>query len=152
MYKSGVPSADLYTPQEWKQRELAMEALYDKIGRYGMIKKRGIHKHIKLCHCMADNDRTVTIAPKGDLGRCEQCDEKEFVGHLDREGFDEQKLAAWKEQIDQIPECATCFFYPDCLELKKCSTSSVCFEQARVDKLRQTRHRMEFEYESFAKK
>lgn len=151
LYKSGVPSADLYTPQEWKQREAAMAALYGKIEQYGMIKKRGIHKHIKLCHCMADNDRAVTIAPNGDLGRCEQCDEKEFVGHLDRAGFDEKKLATWKEQIDQIPECATCFFYPDCKELKKCSTSSVCYEQARVDKLRQTKHRMEYEYETWLK-
>lgn len=149
LHKGGVPSAELYTKEEWKLREDAMAALYEKIEGYGMVKKRGIHKHIKLCHCMADNDRAVTIAPKGDLGRCEQCNEKEFVGHLDREGFDEQKLASWKEQIDQIPECATCFFYPNCLELKKCSTASVCFEQARKDKLRQTKHRMEFEYEAW---
>ena len=147
LYKSGVPSADLYTEEEWKQREDAMAALYEKIEHYGMVKKRGIHKHIKLYHCMADNSNTITIAPKGDLGRCEQCNEQEFVGHMDREGFDQQKVAAWKEQIPEIPECATCFCYPECLELKKCATSSVCYAQARVDKLRQTKHRMEFEYE-----
>lgn len=147
LYKNGVPSADLYTPEEWQQREDAMASLYEKIEGYDMVKKRGIFKHIKLCHCMADNDRTVTIGPKGDLGRCEQCDENEFVGHLDREGFDQEKLQSWKETIEPIPACDTCFFYPDCMELKKCSTASICYPQARTNKLRQTRHRMLYEYQ-----
>lgn len=152
LFKNGVASAELHTSEQWQQRDDAMTALYEKIKGYGMIKKRGIFKHIKLGHCMADNDRAVTIGPNGDLGRCEQCDEKEFVGHIDREGFDEKKMASWKEQIDQIPECATCFCYPECLELKKCSTANVCFPQAKTDKLRQAKHRMEFEYEVWKQK
>lgn len=152
LYKGGVPSADIHTKEEWEQRENAMMELYARIERYGMVKKRGLHKNVRLNSCMADSEHAITIAPTGDLGRCELCNEKEFIGHIDRAGFDEEKLATWKELIDQVPECKTCFFYPECMILKKCSSASICFEQQRSGRLRQTKHRMQYEYDCWKQK
>ena len=152
LYKSGVPSADLYTYEEWKQREEAMDRLEQKILSYGLAIKGGISKSTKLIHCMADNDGAVVVAPNGFLGKCEQCDEKEYIGHVGSEELDLAKIETWKEQIPEIPECADCFFYPQCLELKKCATSSVCFQQVRETKLRQTKREMVNEYTNWLKK
>ena len=147
LYKNGVPSADLYTPQEWIQREEAMTLLEQKITHYGLHRKGGIRKHIKTNHCMADLDSSIVIYSDGHLGRCEHCNENEYVGHVTGDEIDAAKTATWKEQIPEIPECDTCFFYPSCLELKKCSTSSVCFPQARETNLRRVREQMRNEYD-----
>ena len=151
LYKSGIPSAELYTYEEWKQREAAMDLLEHKIASYGLMSKRGIRKNIRTNHCMADNDRAIVISSTGHLGRCEQCNEKEYIGHVSSDELDTAKAASWKEQIPEIPECAECFGYPDCLELKKCTTSSVCFDQVRQTKLRRVKQEMANEYEAWLK-
>ncbi len=151
LFKNGTPSAELYTNEEWKQREEKMEALEKKIAAYGLVVKNGISKSIKLGHCMADNDEAIVVSSTGHLGCCEHCNEEEYVGHVSSDELDKAKIATWKEQIPEIPECAECFYYPSCLELKKCSTSSICFQQVRETKLRRVRQAMANEYEKWQK-
>lgn len=151
LFKNGVPSADLYTYEEWKQREEAMDTLEQRIAQYDLMNKGGISKRIKQNHCMADSDSAIVISSTGHLGRCEQCDENEYIGHVSSDEVDTAKAATWKEQIPEIPECAECVCYPECLELKKCSTSSVCFQQVRETKLRRIKQEMGNEYRKWLK-
>lgn len=151
LFKTGVASAELYSAEEWMKRENAMDSLEKKIESHGMMLKGGISKHIKLTHCMADSDRSVVVHSNGDLGNCQQYMNKDVFGHVSSEEVDMEMIRSWREQAPEIPECETCFFYPDCLELKKCASSSVCFQQVRETKLRRAKLRMLNEYEQWQK-
>ncbi len=151
LFKSGIASAELYSAEEWMRREEAMDSLEKRIESHGMMLKGGLAKNIKIKHCMADNDGSIVVDSTGHLGRCEHCNEEEFIGHVSSDEIDTVKAATWKEQIPEIPECDTCFFYPNCLELKKCASSSVCFQQVRETKQRRIVLQMLNEYEKWLK-
>lgn len=144
--------AETHTEEEWDKRDEAMCRLNEKLKEYGLSSKRGISKHIKLNHCMADSGKSVTILPDGNIGLCEHFSEDEFIGHLDKEGFDPEMVKSWKETVPEIPECAECFYYPECIKLKKCANDNICFRQDRNDLLRKTKQQMLNEYENWKSK
>lgn len=146
LFKGDEPMAELHTKEEWEKRDEAMCRLEEKIAQSGLSSKGGIDKHVRQNHCMADSGSSVTILPDGNIGLCEHFSESEFIGHIDREGFDEAVVNSWKERVPEIPECAECFYYPSCLQLKKCASGSVCFEQLRRDHRRKTEQAMHWEY------
>ena len=45
----------------------------------------------------------------------------EFIGHLDREEFNQAQVKAFSETTPEVPECNDCFYYTDCIMLKKCN-------------------------------
>lgn len=141
--------AERYTDEQWLERDAVMRRLEEKILAGGMEMGRGISKRIRLNHCMADSGKAVTILPDGNIGLCEKYSETEFIGHIDREGFDPKVIASWKERMPEVPECADCFLYPECIKLKKCLTESVCYAQFRRGKLRATQRRMINEYNNW---
>ncbi len=147
LFDASKPMAELHKDDEWEKRETAMRRLADCFTKHGLQKKNGIRKNIKLNHCMADSGKSVTILPDGSIGLCEHFTESEFIGHIDQEGFDAEMVASWKEQMPEIPECAGCFYYLDCVKLKKCSTSSVCYQGFRDERLKSTQRAMLCEYE-----
>lgn len=149
LFKEGIPSAELHSEEEWHKRDAAMCRLTDRIAAYGLSSKRGINKKIKLNHCMADSGNAVTIMPDGNIGLCEHFTETEFIGHIDHEGFDQKMVDSWKETIPEIPECAECFYYPDCIKLKKCTNDSICYPQYRTDKYRKIQKAMLNEYQKW---
>lgn len=142
LFKTGTPNAELHTEEQWQKRELAMSRLNASLEKNGLLPRGGISKHIKLHHCMADSGRSVTVLPNGELGLCEHYTDSEFIGHIDREEFDARAVASWQERTPEIPECAECFYYLECIKLKKCSSSSVCYRQFREDKLQSTKRAM----------
>lgn len=143
----GVESMkDMHTDEGWQARGDAMSKLFDVLVQSGLASRSGISKNFKLCRCMADSDNAITILPDGNIGVCEHFTESEFIGHIDREGFDADMVASWKETMPDIEECATCFYYPDCIMLKKCSNENQCFPQYRDDLLRKVQRRMVCEY------
>ncbi len=146
------PMAEIHNEDGWKKRGEAMRCLNDKIIQNGMAEQHGIEKTLKLNRCMADNDNTIVIAPNGDLGRCRHFSDSEFVGHIDYEGFDQTLVSAWKEPVPEIPECSNCFYYPSCLELKKCVNNTICFPQSRQSKLQRVKREMLFEYQQWKDK
>ena len=146
IFDGDKPMAGMHTDEEWEKRDAAMQRLQEKIADCGLAGKSGISKHLRMNHCMADSGRSVTILPDGNIGLCEHFSETEFTGHLDQETLDSAMLASWKETMPQIPECDTCFYYPECIKLKKCASGSVCFRQLRQDQLRKTKQQMENEY------
>lgn len=151
LFKGNEPMAEIHTQEEWAERDRAMCRLNDKIRALGLAAQRGISKKPKLNYCMADSGSSVTILPNGEIGLCEHFSEDEFIGHIDREGFDQAVVDSWKERIPEIPECAECFYYPSCVTLKKCASGSVCFPLQREEYLRKTKQEMLTEYERWKK-
>ena len=151
IFKGNEPMAESHSAEEWAVREEAMIRLEDRIEALGLASKAGISKNVKMNFCMADSGRSVTILPGGEIGLCEHFSESEFIGHIDREGFDQAVVDSWKERIPEIPECATCFYYPQCRQLKKCASGSVCFDVIRREKLRKVKRQMLNEYERWKK-
>ena len=149
LFDGDKPMADIHSYEEWELRDQAMVRLNGKIAAAGLSSRGGIRKGPKSNFCMADSGKAVTILPGGEIGLCEHFSESEFIGHIDREGFDQQTVKSWKERIPEIPECAECFYYPECLQLKKCASGSVCFEHLRREKRRQTEREMRNEYEKW---
>jgi hypothetical protein len=64
-------------------------------------------------------------------------------------GFDEAVAKSWKETTAPIPECATCFYYPSCILLKKCANRNKCFLQHRQERLRKTQRQMACQYQAW---
>ena len=147
IFKGNEAMADSHTEEEWEKRTQAMIRLEDKIRECGMESKAGISKHIKLNHCMADSGRSVTILPDGHIGLCEHFSEDEFIGHIDQEGFDEAVVKSWKEHSPELPECAECVLYPECIQLKKCPNGGKCFPALREERIRKIKRQMLNEYE-----
>ena len=146
LFKGNEPMADLHSYEEWEKRDGAMIRLEEKIESCGLASRGGIPKKPKTNFCMADSGRSVTILPNGEIGLCEHFSESEFIGHIDREGFDQAVVDSWKERIPEIPECAECFYYPQCMQLKKCASGSVCFEHLRRERRRKVERQMLNEY------
>ena len=152
LFKNGTPDAELYSDEEWQMRNTALERLNAALGEHGLLPTFGISKNIRLNHCMADSGNSVTILPDGNIGLCEHHTESEYVSHVDRTDFDDRAVASWKVRAPRIPECAECFYYPDCIKLEKCSSDSVCYKQFRQEKLKSIKRAMLSEYESWLKK
>ena len=147
IFKGNEAMADSHTEEEWEERTQAMIHLEDKIRECGLESKAGISKHIKLNHCMADSGRSVTILPDGHIGLCEHFSEDEFIGHIDQEGFDEDVVKSWKARSPELPECAECVLYPECIQLKKCPNDGKCFPALREERIRKIKRQMLNEYE-----
>lgn len=146
------PKTAAYTDEEWTARYEALHRLEDRIAACKLAAKRGIKKKLKLNHCMADSGNSVLIAPTGDVGLCECQTDSGFMAHIDREGFDADVVASWKERAEELPECANCFYYPACIRLKKCAVSNACFRQVREHLLRSTQLSMIQEYQLWRNK
>lgn len=147
LFDASKPMAELHSNEEWEKREAAMRRLTDCFSKYQLQSKNGISKNIKMNHCMADSGKSVTILPDGSIGLCEHFTESEFIGHIDKEGFNAEMVASWKEKMPEVPECAKCFYYLDCIKLKKCTSSSVCYRHFREEKYKDTQRAMLCEYE-----
>ena len=146
MFKGNEPLADAHTAEEWVLRQEAMCRIEEKLAECGLASKKGISKKMRLSHCMADCGSAVTILPDGNVGLCEHFSETEFAGHVDREELDADVRSSWQMKTSPIPECATCFCYPDCIMLKKCPNDNKCFQQHRESRYRKTIRQMENEY------
>ena len=147
LFKENQPMAELYSCEEWQVRGEAMRRLQEKLAQSGLnATEQGIRKSVRVNRCMADSGKDITILPDGSIGLCEHFSETEFVGHIERGDFDAGMVASWKETVPEIPECAQCFYYPDCVMLKKCANGNMCFLQIRQNHLRKTKREMEAEY------
>ena len=147
LFKKNMPMAQIHTDDEWEKRDAAINRLMKQVESYGMASKRGLQASLRLNFCKADHGGAVTILPTGHIGLCDGYSESEFIGHIDREELDEQQISSWKETMPEIPECAGCFYYPDCIRLRKCVNNSLCFPQLRREKLRTIQREMCNEYE-----
>lgn len=132
IFQEGVAMGEMHTLEEWLKRDQAIAQIEKVLSDAGMYKIKSLSTKLRNTHCMADCGSSVTIVPDGHIGLCEHHSESEFIGHIDSDNFDKDAIACWRELIPEIPECDDCFYYPECLMLKKCTNSSVCYPQLRV--------------------
>lgn len=88
--------------------------------------------------CMVDDRHSVTILPEGDIGLCEHYSEDHFIGHIDKTEFDEQMIVHMREYQERSNDCISCFYYPQCLQLKHCLERASCSEEYRTSLYLQT--------------
>lgn len=100
----------------------------DKMITKSYMRGNPIPPKVKTAHCMADNGRSVVITPEGKLTPCEHCHDREIIGDVVSGGNIPEK---WQERTEELPECATCFYYPQCVLLKMCEAESTCDESRR---------------------
>ena len=147
LFDNDSSMAGIHSDEEWKIRDEAMQRIEEKLMESGLLLVPRISKRLKQSHCMADKGDTITILPDGNIGLCETYSEAEYIGNIDSEGFDFAMAESWRETMPEIPECDDCFYYPDCIKLKRCTISSVCFDCFRRSRLSTTKRAMLGEYE-----
>ena len=75
--------------------------------------------------CMTDNDSTRLIYPDGTIGKCENMSSREGVGDIYRDIADEAMNVRYKT-VEQVPGCADCPLFPNCVNLKVCPETGKC--------------------------
>lgn len=143
-----------YTPEEWTRLYAALGRLEDTLMTRGLIPDGNIrlNRELPLNHCMADDGRSVIIAPDGHLGLCEHYPDREFFGHIDSPERDEEMINSWQKRCDPISECDDCFRYPECVVLKKCSGRMECSRHELNARRRRTEQSMLNEYRIWREK
>ena len=117
--------------EERRQLYEKQTQLRQKLEKYGIGQKDALRKDTRLNHCMADGGSSLTILPDGQLGLCEHYTENNLVGHLDSEELDTAMVQSFRECWEQTEDCKTCFYYPECIRLKKCAEYKECFPEMR---------------------
>lgn len=138
------PTAKARTSQ---QRQLIYEGknkLQNYLKEWGNIgkTKAKLRKGIRINMCKVDSGDAVMILPDGRLGLCEHHMENHFIGHIDNDQWDEEEVKKSREYWEEIPECDTCAYYPQCFRLKICGTYSICFKEWREDNIETIRQQM----------
>ena len=128
------------------------QILCEKLDSYHLMRKWGLRKKLKMNHCMADSDDSLTVLPGGELGLCEHYSEDNFVGHIDRKEMDMQMVQSFRECWEKTEECADCFCYPSCIRLKKCTEDRECFPEIREEHRRKLLDAMQITYSAWLKK
>lgn len=138
-----------YMPEEAKKEFYRKYAEIDQmIHESGADHGRGVPK-VRAFHCMADNRKSIVVTPDGKLTPCEHCVDSEYVGDVEIGGRIPEK---WFEPKEEIPECSTCFFYPQCSRLKMCEAEYPCGEGYRDYKKHLCEVIMENEYKRYCER
>ena len=122
-----------YSQEKWAQLYQAKNRLEEKLLELGLQSTGSLRLRRKLPEnqCMADAGNTVVVTPDGHLGVCEHFSETELIGHLDSPERDQAVIDSFRQRCQELPACATCFYYPECLRLKKCPDLIPCIEPER---------------------
>ncbi|MBE6956121.1 MAG: radical SAM protein [Ruminococcaceae bacterium] len=151
LFKEGTTNAELHTDEEWRERVQAMHKLRERLEAGGLMRPSEISQKIRLNFCKVDAGKDITILPDGSIGLCDHFSESEFIGHIDREGLDAETMARWRRPAAEIPECADCFYYPECFRLENCTSSSRCYPMYRQMKQETTVQKMHNTYQKWLK-
>lgn len=145
LYAANDPRGDIQDGEERLKIYGAMQKLKEKLLKYGLYHPDRLKKTLALRQCGADCGKRVTVLPGGELGLCENYSESEFVGDIDNGITDRKTYDSWHEYCDPLPECKECFYYPQCLRLKKCDENSKCFAELREERLSDIKASMKYE-------
>ena len=93
--------------------------------------------------CMADNGKSIMIAPTGDIGLCEHYSENCFISHIDfPDVVDKAMVARFRERRKEIEMCNNCPLYPQCIRLKMCGVSATCTPEKVENQVNQIKYAM----------
>lgn len=138
-----------YSIEKWNELYDARRKLENhmKVLGVGSPKVIRLNRRLPDSQCMADNRESIVITPDGHLGVCEHFSESELIGHLDSTQRNQEVIDSFCQRCDEIPECDTCFYYPECIKLKKCPDLIPCIEPERESLKRRSLRAMLNEYE-----
>ena len=107
-------------------------------------------KEVRQSWCMADNGKSIMIAPTGDIGLCEHYSEDHFISHIDSADIvDEEMVAKFRERREEIELCNNCPIYPQCIRLKMCEESATCTPEKVENQVNQIKFAMVRTYEKY---
>lgn len=136
-----------YPLDQWKKLYQMMNRLEDKLVELGLhTMGEPLKRELRRNYCMADDEHAVVVTPDGHLSVCEHFSESEFIGDLDSQHRDKAVITSWCEHCDEIPECNDCFYYPDCVRIKKCPDLMPCIEPDREKRRRRLEAAMMYEF------
>lgn len=128
---------DRYTEDEERALQDSTTAVLDKLRAAGMRRIGKLSNKFHVNACMGDDPGSEVILPDGRIGKCEHFSDRELVGSIFEQQQDSAMLRAWGEQTPEVPACADCPLYPNCIRLNKCVwTHYGCPEGERERKLR----------------
>lgn len=137
----------IYQIKEYSDKEYA--EIYEKskvldklIQKYGLQYKDYVSKRLRLNRCQADIDTCVTVLPNGKLGACEHYTDSDYIGDIWDNFVDEKERKSFRECFPPEEECTDCFYYPECIRLKRCDTASNCTDYIRKKLLSQIKEKM----------
>lgn len=123
--------ANIRAQEERRQLYQKQQRLRKKLDDCGIGASYYLRQKLRIRQCMADSGGSLTILPNGELGLCEHYSENNLVGHLDSEELDTAVVQSFRECWEQTENCKTCFYYPECIRLKKCAEYKECFPEMR---------------------
>lgn len=147
IFDSKVSWDQRYSLEQWEILYSELEKLIQKqidLGFYA-FRCRRVKNSLPVHHCIADSDHAVVILPDGNLCSCENYTDNSFFGHIDSAEIDQSVIASWRVH-DEISECSTCFYFPDCIRLKKCTDEVKCNMFERNLRLHETQRAVINEY------
>lgn len=143
-----------YSMEQWSQLYDEKEKLEKKLAEVGLsaLSVQRVSSKLKLTSCQADNDDCLIVTPNGSLGVCEHHSDIGLIGHIDSESRDQAVIDEWRTLFDEIPECDTCFYYPECRRLKNCPHNMPCIAPERKSIRSRMEQAMLNEYRIWKKK
>ena len=138
--------------EERRQLYQKQQRLRKKLDDYGIGASYYLRQKLRIRQCMADSGGSLTILPNGELGLCEHYSEDNFVGSLDGKASERSVIQSFREYWEPIEECKTCFYYPECIRLKKCAEQKECFEELRAEYKEHLLKSMQKTYNAWLKK
>lgn len=126
-----------HTNQKNKQIVLADFLDFQKM-QLSIFPNIRVDNTIRLSSCMADDNQSIVITPKGSLTKCEHFTDSEIVGNVFSNKIDNIAIDSWKEYVSTTDDCKNCILYPNCIHLKKCPNSFKCnneYIKSRIQRL-----------------
>ena len=121
LYQIKYEAEDVFFRVQEKKKQLD-----NIIEHYNFRSQDYLNKHLKLTRCQADCDTCATVLPNGKLGACEHYTDSYFIGDVWSDTIDINARKEFKECEPPIAECSSCFYYPECIRLKKCEAVAIC--------------------------
>lgn len=153
IFDEKTPWDQRYSLEKWERLYELRRRLEHRLKDLGISSphRSRLKRKLPMSQCMADDRSTVVITPDGHLGVCEHFSESELIGHIDSPERDQAVIASFQQRCDEIPECATCFYYPECIRLKKCPDLIPCIPPERDSLRRRMQYAMINEYQLWQK-
>lgn len=102
------------------ERYAKFKELQSKLIECHLYSNNPLRNKLKVYHCMADNDSSVIITPKGDIGKCEHYTNQHLIGNVCEPEFNDDERLKCKEKYGSSSKCYECPLYPQCVRIKIC--------------------------------
>ena len=152
LFEFAGSKAHIRAQEERRQLYQKQQRLRKKLDDCGIGASYYLRQKLRVRQCMADSGGSLTILPNGELGLCEHYSEDNFVGSLDGKASERSVIQSFREYWEPIEECKTCFYYPECIRLKKCAEQKECFEELRAEYKEYLLKSMQKNYNAWLKK